>query len=309
MGTLEPVGAGGVGVKPPPVFCRNFCAPQCVCKMVVRFPGGGLGTATGQPSTVPRGVAGDRLPQGGEGQEGGGVYQIWYPRPLVCLSAFCSVAPPKISLPQTWNSPNAGGWPVLQTSTSCRRAALFVSTAAPTQRAAPDVFLPNDTHSPSITVASWRLTRVSHPSKTPVSPLTKSFLTLQPSSPIPLSNPSKPSSPSPTLPNPPLQPEVRRATPAPPHKKDKKCCDTFWCAKTRGGGAGHLAPSSPFNPPDLKKPCPPPPRTQHTRAVQCKAGQYHPWQCDAVQDRACSPARGRGLGSWPVVGLWAPNLF
>ena len=43
------------------------CAPQCVCMAVLRSPGGG---GDRHLVTVPQGVAGGRLPWGGEGQGG-----------------------------------------------------------------------------------------------------------------------------------------------------------------------------------------------------------------------------------------------
>ena len=47
------------------VLCCNFCACKCACTAVVRGGGGR------RLVTVPHGVVGDRLPWGGEGQEGG----------------------------------------------------------------------------------------------------------------------------------------------------------------------------------------------------------------------------------------------
>ena len=49
------------------VFCRNFWQFLCVC-MAVLLPQGGLGDR--HLVTVPQGVAGGRLPWGGEGQRG-----------------------------------------------------------------------------------------------------------------------------------------------------------------------------------------------------------------------------------------------
>ena len=51
------------------VFCRNFCASQCVYGGGTVFFGGGGGRRL---ATVTQGVAGDRLPWGGEGQGGEG---------------------------------------------------------------------------------------------------------------------------------------------------------------------------------------------------------------------------------------------
>ena len=93
--------------KPPPVFCRNFCAPQCVCKMV----GEGLGTVTGQPSTVPRGVAGDRLPQGGEGQEGGGFTRFGIPDPWCAFPRFVQLHPPRSLCHRPGTPPTQEGGP------------------------------------------------------------------------------------------------------------------------------------------------------------------------------------------------------
>ena len=55
------------------VFCRNFCAQQCACTVVVQFPEGGGGRHL---ATVPRGMAGDHLPWGREGQGGGGYKHV-----------------------------------------------------------------------------------------------------------------------------------------------------------------------------------------------------------------------------------------
>ena len=66
------------------LFCRNFCAPQCACAVVLRSPGGWWGTVTWGPSH--RGWRGTVFP--GVGKDKGWVGFGW-----VGLAASCKSRP------------------------------------------------------------------------------------------------------------------------------------------------------------------------------------------------------------------------